>query len=131
MKGTRGKKKKREQGDVTVLTNIVRIERDQGKGRLQQRIELRRLGMLQSLGDELGEVVAIVQRECKEGRRQKTRGAKVDGHDPAPSVLHEVVAGHVARAEGQAAGLDLGTEADTLARSLAMLQRPQNLCLLQ
>ena len=65
----------------------------------------------------------MVQREGKEGGRQETRGAEVDGHDPAPSVLYEVVAVHVTRAEGQASGLDLGTEADTL----AMLQRPQNL----
>ena len=90
---TKGQKKKREQGDVP--TDLVRTVRNQGVGGRQQRIELRRLWILELPGDELGEVVALAQREGEERQRQETAGAEVEGHDPAPGVLHETGVVHV------------------------------------
>ena len=114
-----GKKKKREQGDV--LTDLVRTVGDRSMEGPQYRTELRRLGILDLLGNAPGEVVAHVLREGEEGGRQE--GAEVEGHDPAAVVLHELVAIHVTGAEAQTVGLDLGPESDTL----FPLRVPENL----
>ena len=54
------------------------------------------------------------KREVEERDREETGGAEVEGHDPTPAVLHEVVAVHITGAEAQAVGLDLSPEADAL-----------------
>ena len=116
-----GKKKKREQGDV--LTDLVRTVRDRSIEGPQYRTELRRLGILDLLGNAPGEVVAHVLREGEEGGRQEGAEAEVEGHDPAAVVLHELVAVQVTGAEAQTVGLDLGPESGTL----FPLRVPENL----
>ena len=76
----RGKKKKRDQGGV--LTDLVRTVRDQGVGGRKHRIKLRRRGMLEPPGDELGEVVALAQCEGEERERQETAVAEVEATIP-------------------------------------------------
>ena len=78
-----------------MLTDLVRTVRDQGVGGCQHRIKLRRRGMLEPPDDELGEVVALAQREGEERGRQETALAEVESHDPAPGVPHEIGAVHV------------------------------------
>ena len=118
-----GKKKKREQGDV--LTDLVRTVGDRSMEGPQYRTELRRLRILDLLGNAPGEVVAHVLREGEEGGRQEgaEAEAEAEGHDPAAIVLHELVAVQVTGAEAQTVGLDLGPESDTL----FPLRVPENL----
>jgi hypothetical protein len=98
-----------------VLTDIVRLERDQGIGRLQQRIKVRRRRGLDQVADELGEVAGgIGQCEVEERGRQETRRAD-EGHDLVIAVFYETVLVQVRRAEAQAVFPDLGAEADTMA----------------
>ena len=52
------------------------------------------------------------KREVKERSREETGGVEVEGHDPAPAVLHEVVAVRITGAEAQAVDLDIGREAN-------------------
>lgn len=97
-----------------MLTDLVRTVGDRGKAGPYYRIELPRLGILDSPGNALGEVVTHVLREWEEGGRHEAAEAKVEGHDFARVVLHESVVVHVTEAEAQTVGLDLGPEVGTL-----------------